>query len=85
MPRLAVKSDLVPLNMKVTRELRARLEAAAKRTGRSLTGEVGYCVECWLAMTERASELAERPPLDSWEVLGFVRGREPKSNARSGT
>jgi hypothetical protein len=47
MPRRAVKSgvELVPLNMKVPQDLRSRLERAAKKSGRSLTGEVGYRVE----------------------------------------
>jgi hypothetical protein len=46
-PRRAVKSgaELVPLNMKVTQDLRTRLERAARKSGRSLTGEVGYRVE----------------------------------------
>jgi hypothetical protein len=47
MPRRAVKSgvELVSLNMKVPQDLRSRLERAAKKSGRSLTGEVGYRVE----------------------------------------
>jgi hypothetical protein len=47
MPRRAVKTGvgLVPLNMKVPRDLRIRLERAAKKSGRSLTGEVGHRVQ----------------------------------------
>jgi hypothetical protein len=47
MPRRAIKSgvELVPLNMKVPQDLRSRLERAAKKSGRSLTSEVGYRVE----------------------------------------
>jgi TraY domain len=47
MPRRAVKAgvELVPLNMKVPKELRSRLEKAAKKSGRSLTSEAGYRVE----------------------------------------
>ena len=47
MPRRAVKSkvELVPLNMKVSPDLRSRLERAARQSGRSLTSEVGYRVE----------------------------------------
>jgi len=46
-PRRAVKPgvELVPLNMKVPKDLRNRLEKAAKKSGRSLTSEVGYRVE----------------------------------------
>ena len=47
MPRRAVKpgNELVALNMKVPQDLRSRLEKAAKKSGRSLTSEVGYRVE----------------------------------------
>ena len=47
MPRRAVRpgNELVALNMKVPQDLRSRLEKAAKKSGRSLTSEVGYRVE----------------------------------------
>jgi hypothetical protein len=46
-PRRAVKPgvELVALNMKVPQDLRSRLERAARKSGRSLTSEVGYRVE----------------------------------------
>src|SRR4051812_17974218 len=47
MPRKAVEGagKRVPLNMKTTAEIRAKLEAAAAASGRSLTHEVEYRVE----------------------------------------
>jgi hypothetical protein len=46
MPRRAGdKGKLVPLNMKVPPKLRAELEKAAKKSGRSLSGETAYSLE----------------------------------------
>jgi hypothetical protein len=47
MPKIAIEHQeaLVPLNMRVPRKLRDRLERAAERSGRSLTAEVNYRVE----------------------------------------
>src|SRR4051812_43730635 len=48
MPRKAVEGGAgkrVPLNMKTTEEIRAKLEEAAAASGRSLTAEVEYRLE----------------------------------------
>jgi hypothetical protein len=47
MPRKAVKSknELVPLNMTVPKAVRVKLEDSARKSGRSLTGEVSDRVE----------------------------------------
>jgi TraY domain len=45
MPRRADKNRLVPVNMSLPKSSRAKLEKAAKESGRSLTAEVSVRVE----------------------------------------
>jgi TraY domain len=61
MPRKAVEGagKRVPLNMKTTEAIRARLEAAAAASGRSLTHEVEYRVERSFDHDEMVSSVME--------------------------
>ena len=61
-----------PLNMRTTKEIRDRLEAAATASGRSLAQEVEFRLEAWFS-NEKKNELTHQVLMDNiYEQFGGI-------------
>jgi Arc-like DNA binding dprotein len=62
----APKGKRIPLNMRTTRELRDRLDAAARASGRSLVQEVEYRIEQSFQTAEAAKAALDDDAIDAY-------------------